>query len=161
MTWFDGLIIAVVLLSAIISFFRGFVREAISLGAWVCGIVFALRYGADLGGVIFGSFLKSPTMQYVLGFIVILLGALIIGMIINIVIRGLMQRRGISFVDGAAGIIFGVARGVLVVSVIILLIESTQLEQQPGFRQSLIAPHFQSVVTWLARHVAHPFKKMA
>ena len=35
MTWVDGVFAAVVLVSALVAFFRGLVREVLSLGAWV------------------------------------------------------------------------------------------------------------------------------
>ncbi|MFC7552839.1 CvpA family protein [Pseudoroseomonas wenyumeiae] len=42
MTWVDGLVLAVLALSALIAYFRGLVREVLGIGAWAGAIAFAL-----------------------------------------------------------------------------------------------------------------------
>ncbi|MEW6038303.1 MAG: CvpA family protein, partial [Pseudomonadota bacterium] len=51
--------------------------------------------------------------------------------------------------DRLAGLVFGLARGVLLVSVLVLLAGFTPLPRDPWWRASLLIPPFQSMALWI------------
>ncbi|MGH8399524.1 MAG: CvpA family protein, partial [Gammaproteobacteria bacterium] len=75
MTWIDYLILGIILVSALVSLFRGFLRETVSLLAWIIGFWLALRFARNLGGL-FG-FVHNPSLRVVIGFIIIFVAVLL------------------------------------------------------------------------------------
>ena len=49
---FDGAVFVILFLSAILSFFRGFIREVLSLGAWIGAAMITLFFAKDLASAI-------------------------------------------------------------------------------------------------------------
>jgi membrane protein required for colicin V production len=149
LNWFDLLILIMVGLSVMISFFRGFVRELVSLMSWILAVILGIRLGNDVGSTLFATFVHSLTLQHILGFIVVLIGILILGLLLNMALRNLIARSGIGFADRFLGVAFGLARGILVVVVMVLLLQTTELEKTPTLTQSQLVP----VVNQLVSHV--------
>lgn len=161
LNWFDAIIIGIMALSIIIGFFRGFIREAISTVAWVAGIIVAVRYASELGQFLFGTVIQSASAQYILSFVMILLLFLIVGMIINAVLRTTFERSGISFVNSLFGVLFGAVRGILVAAVVIILVQTTQLQKSDLFQKSQLAPLFQNLIAWIKGNLSEPLQQMS
>lgn len=148
MHWFDIVLIGIVGLSIIISFFRGFLREAISLVSWALAIFLALKF-AHVVALYIPAFVSSETARYVIAFIGIVLVILVVGMLLNGVVRAFTAAAGIGFFDRLLGLVFGAVRGVLAVAVLLLFIQLSVLKQEPWFLESQLAPKFHPVVMWL------------
>jgi len=120
MTWVDGAVAAVVLVSAAIAFFRGLVREVLSLGAWVGGAAaaffarpFLLPYTEGL--------IDTPWAADAAGAGVVFLVALVVLKLIANVIADRVQYSALGGIDRVLGLLFGAARGaVLLVAAYIL-----------------------------------------
>jgi membrane protein required for colicin V production len=114
MTWVDGAVLAVLAVSAIVAFFRGFVREVLGIGAWV---------GAVLAGFLAEPFLHDSVVGYVqpawLATAVAVGGvALVVLILLKLLIAwlsGRIQRSALGGLDKALGLVFGVARGAFLV----------------------------------------------
>ena len=76
--WLDYTIVGIVVLSTIVSFFRGFIREAISLCIWAIGIVLALKLAPQLEERIH-AVTHWDTLSYVLAFGVVFFSVWLIG----------------------------------------------------------------------------------
>src|SRR3989338_1774982 len=111
---FNGLdyaIIGIVLLSLIISFFRGFLREAISLITWFCAFVAALKFSPIFTQ--WFHFIPHDKTRYVVCAVATFIVVMIIGMLINKLAHALVTTSGLGFFDRILGVVFGVARGLL------------------------------------------------
>lgn len=139
MTAFDFLVIGVVGLSTVFAFWRGFVRVAVSLIAWVVAVVAALYYSSAVGAML-PQFGGGPTARYVEGFALILVGVLIVGALAGWVLARLIRAIGLGFIDRILGALLGIARGVLIVVVGVLLAGLTTLPRQDWWQNSLFAP---------------------
>lgn len=122
MNYLDIIIAIVLIIFAIDGMKNGIIREAFSLAAFLGGIYGAMKL-SDLVGDWLGNIIEvSPEWMSVISFIVVFIAlALIINMIGNL-LANLIDSLNLGFVDKIGGIIFGIAKGFLLVGVIILLL---------------------------------------
>lgn len=147
--WIDYTIIAIIALSVLISVMRGFVREVISLVVWVAAIAVSFifyRYIADL----LVNCIHSDSVRLVVSFVGLFLVTLILGMLINYLIGQLVANTGLSGTDRVLGIIFGIARGILVVVLLMMLVSLTPFAKETSWQDSVLVPHFQPLENWLS-----------
>ncbi len=137
MNWFDLAIVAVVLLSALFAFARGIIREVIALAAWVAGFVAAIAYAGSLAGI-FSSLDMPPVARQALAFVLILVVVLIAGALLARVLAGLIRAIGLGFMDRLLGLVFGVARGLIVVVAFAVVAGVTTLPKQDWWQNSTL-----------------------
>jgi len=144
MNWADFAILTIIGISALISLFRGFVREVLSLVAWVAAFWIAFTFTAR-GADMLVDYLSIPTVRYVVAFVVLLVVSLLVIGIINHLIAKLIDETGLSGTDRMLGIIFGVVRGVAIVGVIVFLAGLTPIPRDPWWHESALMGHFQEL----------------
>lgn len=149
----DYLIPVIIALSAVFSLMRGFIREAISLVGWVVAFWIALRYSNTLAEL-FLSGISVPSLRLIVAFTVLFVLTLMLSAVINHLASHVVQQTGLTGTDRLIGVIFGVVRGALVVSMLVLLAGLTPLPQDPWWRESLMIGHFQNFAGWLQVNVA-------
>ncbi|MCW5773322.1 MAG: CvpA family protein [Rhodospirillaceae bacterium] len=122
MNWFDLAVLGVVLLSGLLAMARGFVKELLSLAGWIVAAIvtfIALPY------------LREPVRQFVKSHTIADIGTGIVIFLVVLVICGLatswLTRRmpggTFGFLDGILGLVFGLARGALLVSIAYVLLQ--------------------------------------
>jgi membrane protein required for colicin V production len=148
LTLADGFIVIVILLSAGISWMRGFVREVLSLVAWIgaffVGFLFSHRVG-DL----FLSYVKTASLRTVLAFVLLFLITFILISLLNFALSFLIRRVGLSSFDRLCGAFLGVLKGVLLIGLLILLLRLTPFTEDTWWKNSLLIPKFEQVEGWL------------
>jgi membrane protein required for colicin V production len=138
-TIFDLVIAAVVFLSLVFGFWRGFVRVVIALAAWVFGVIAALRFSWTVGPML-PEFGETPATRYVIAFAIILVTVLIAGAILGWALARAVRAIGLGFIDRTLGALVGIARGVLIVIVGVLFAGLTALPRQEWWQRSVLAP---------------------
>jgi membrane protein required for colicin V production len=135
-------VIAVVGLSAVFAFTRGFVREALSIVAWV-GAGFITLYGRDYVYVLVEPMVKNPLLSQLISWGGLFIGALIVLTIITGIVARSVRSSALSPIDRTLGFIFGLARGAFIVSLAYLLLDvSVQLNERPGWlKEAKSAPY--------------------
>ena len=155
--WVDYAIIAVIAISALISVIRGFIREALSLITWGLASGLGFLFAKPLGHY-FAATIPHPTLRLAIGFAIIFLGVLILGAIINSIISTLVKKTGLSSTDRLLGIIFGLARGFLVVVILLMLTKLTALDQQNWWYESALIKQFEPLESWLQQRLQRQLK---
>lgn len=148
MIWLDFLIIGIILLSALISLVRGFVREAFSLAVWVLAFWVSWSFFRDLE-VPLRQWIDSPTVRLGIAFAGLMIVTLVIGGLVNYLIIQLVERTGMSGTDRLIGMVFGAARGVLLVAVLVLLAGLTPMPEEGWWLQSSLVGYFEELAFWL------------
>lgn len=148
MAWLDIAIIGVIALSALISLLRGFVREAFSLAIWVLAFWVSWSFFRDLE-VPLRDWIGSPTARLGLAFGALMLATLIVGGLVNFLVIQLVERTGMSGTDRLIGMVFGTARGILLVAVLVLLAGLTPLPGEGWWQQSVLVGYFEELAFWL------------
>jgi membrane protein required for colicin V production len=129
----DLAIITVIALSAIFAFARGFVREVLSIAAWV-GAAAVTRYGfSDIYGMIV-RFVATPLLADLIAGAGLFVISLIALTILTGYVARFVQSSALSPIDRTLGLIFGLARGVVLVSLAYLVVDvSLPQNDRPGW----------------------------
>ena len=118
----DFAIIAVIALSAVFAFARGFVREALSIVAWV-GAAGITLYGFNNVYAITTRFVTTPLLANLIAGA----GLFVISLIILTIITGYLARfadsSALSPINRTLGLVFGLARGIVLVSLAYLVVD--------------------------------------
>jgi membrane protein required for colicin V production len=118
MTWIDGAVLAIIILSAAISAVRGFVREVLGIGAWVGAGIAAVRFfpliQPQIASILPAS-MKSFTIYGAMG--VVFLVVLIVLSLISALIGGFVRESALSSLDHSLGLVFGAVRGAVIICI--------------------------------------------
>jgi membrane protein required for colicin V production len=150
--WIDVVILALIALSAILSLFRGFVREAVALMTWLVALWVAMAFYEDLATIL-SQWIPVPSAQKITAFAVLFICVLLVGAIINFLAGRLVDRTGLTGTDKMLGIFFGVARGGVIVAILVLLAGLTPLPQDPWWQDSQFIGYFQELALWLRNYL--------
>lgn len=126
LTWFDFAALVVLGLSGVMAFARGLIREVFSIIAFIGGAIAGVFF-APMGAPLVESFtpLSGWLAAVVAGLFIFLVVFIVITVIVSTVAKTAHQSTEIGSFDRAAGLAFGILRGVVVVSLLVLLMRQT------------------------------------
>ena len=137
----DYLMIGVLLFSVMLGMFRGFMAEAIAVLAWLGGVWLAWRY-APLLEPLMGGMLDDPPASTWAARVIIVMTVVIFGWIGSALLVYLVRYSGLSLtVDRLLGGMFGVVRGIVVISAFVLLGQFVRLDQTRWWQKSRVLPY--------------------
>ena len=142
--WVDYIIIGIILLSALISLFRGFIKEAFSLLVWIAAFWLSWTFFRDLSQI-FIHWITLPSARLGISFAIIMVATLIVGGLINFLLSELVNHTGLSGTDRFLGMFFGAGRGVLIVAIIVLF----SFPQDQWWQDSQLLSYFEELSVWL------------
>jgi membrane protein required for colicin V production len=148
MSWVDLIIIVIIIISALISLVRGFVKESLSLASWILAGFIALRYFTPLADLL-EPYIESPTIRTGTGFAILFVSSLIVGAIINYMASQAVTKTGLTGTDKSLGVVFGVARGLLIVTLLVLLAGLTPMPSEPWWNDSTMIEFFSDMANWI------------
>ncbi len=140
----DLIIALVILVSVVIGGFRGFVKEAISILTLVVAIWAALRF-APLGGSLIDNWVSSNGVQVWVGRLIVFLAVLLVGGILGWGISKIVQSSALSVSDRVFGMVFGFARGVVVVGLLVMTGQYAGFQYDEWWGSSRLIPYGQQV----------------
>ena len=157
MTSFDYFVLALIASSIILSVLRGFVKELLSILAWVVSFVIAKLYTVELSQVLPDS-IPNESLRYLAAFLILFLATLLIFTLLGLALSQVVKVAGMGWLDRILGGCFGLVRGIFVVTIIVMLCGLTTLPQNPAWRSALLSAPFEAMVgkllPWLPAVVA-------
>jgi membrane protein required for colicin V production len=117
----DIIVISVVAISTIIAFLRGFVREILTIGSWL-GAGLVTLYAFPVLQPKFEQWISSKLAADIVGGIGLFLISLIIFSIISHMIARFVRGSALTAVDRSLGLLFGLVRGAILVSLAYMLL---------------------------------------
>lgn len=145
MALFDYVVLGIVAVSLLIGGWRGVVGEILALAAWVSAFLAARTWAGSTGDIVAAQ-MTEPFARQTTGFITIFVAVLILFALARWLASLLLKAVGLRPLDRLLGVIFGIARGVLIVWVGVLLAGLTALPQQSQWQQAMLAPPFETAV---------------
>ncbi len=131
-TWFDWLVVAIVIASGAFGFFRGFVKEAVSLASWLIAIWLAWRLGSAVEPML-GEWQEVPQLRIWAARAFIFIIIMMIGALLAWSVHKLVSSTGLSRPDRFLGTLFGLARGAIIVGVVVIGLSLSGKDTEPWF----------------------------
>jgi membrane protein required for colicin V production len=147
--WLDWTIVGVIGFSMLISIARGFIREVISLTTWVAAVWISFHYTDNVSALLVGH-VASQMMRMIISVGLLFFATLIAGVFVNVVIGGVMSRSRLSVADRFLGVVFGASRGILMVTLMVMVGSMTMIPQTDWWRGANLLPYFEHSAGWLA-----------
>ena len=126
-TLVDGIVLAVIVISAVLAYARGLVRESLSILGWIVAAVLGFSFAPMVEPLM----REIPVLRDVLGtscelgvlagFAVVFVIALIIVSLFTPLLAGVVQNSALGPIDQGLGFLFGIARGVLLVVIALVV----------------------------------------
>ncbi len=152
----DGVVAGVIVLSAILAYSRGFVREAMAIVGWVGAALLAFVFAPAAQPLIkevpvLGEFLADSCELSMIGaFAAVFAVGLILASLFTPLLSSVVQRSALGGADQGLGFLFGVARGVVLVMVAFLVydraLSGTEVEMIDASRSAKVFATFQDRV---------------
>ena len=146
-TWFDGVLLGIIVLSLFMGMIKGLLREVVSLVSLFLSVFLAFKFAEPLGQ--YFTWWQSASLKYVVAFVVIALVVIIAGILIGIMLKHVAKDIGLGGLDHGLGAIFGFLRGSVISVIIVFLLSNTAVAESHWFKKSLLQTFFHSSVEWL------------
>lgn len=144
----DILIAVALLVSIGVGIFRGFVKEAISIAALLFAIWAALYFGPSVGDLSH-SWLSSEGAQMWFGRILVFAVILSLGGLLGWGISKIIRMSALSGMDRLLGGMFGAARGVLLIAILVIGGQFAGFDSDDWWEESNLIPYLQVVADWI------------
>jgi len=151
MNWIDYTILGVLGLSVLVGLWRGLVSEVLALVIWIAAFWVAWLLGPAVSARL--HMITMPTLRVVAGYALCFVVVLMLGALLRFLVQRLLVSTGLSGTDRLLGMVFGLARGVLLVCVLVFLCQFTEFTREQPWRQSMLLPPFQNATIWLGQQV--------
>ena len=139
MTQVDTLILAVIAISSAFGVWRGFIKEILSLLSWIAALLVSRVYSESLAGIL-ESLIDNPSVRYITAFSVLFVLIIMLGTALNHFMSKLLVVTGLKTLDRLLGAVFGVARGMVIV-LVVLFILNVFVSGSEWWQQSTLIPY--------------------
>ena len=116
----DLAVIAVLLLSALIAFMRGFVHEVLSIGSWV-GAAFGALYGLPLAQPLARKYIPIEWAADAAALVVLFLVLMLVLSLLTNALSKSVKTSAMSGLDRSLGVLFGLARGAIIIAIALMV----------------------------------------
>jgi membrane protein required for colicin V production len=144
MTLFDYTVLTIVGASVVLSVMRGFTRELLALLAWVAAFIVATGASGTVAGWLANS-ISDESLRALTAFVAVFVGTLLLVSIAGLLLSQAVRRAGLGVEDRLLGAVFGLARGLLIVLVAVLLAGLTPLPRQPAWVNAMLSPPLEAL----------------
>lgn len=134
-TIIDGVVALVIVVSALLAYSRGFVRESLAIAGWVVAAIVAFVFADQVQPLVkevpvIGKFLSESCELSMIGaFAAVFAVVLILASLFTPLFSSLVQRSALGGIDQGLGFLFGVARGILLVAIAFFVYETVVTSQ--------------------------------
>jgi membrane protein required for colicin V production len=148
MLWPDIAILIIIAFSSLISLLRGFVREALSLVVWIAAFWVGITFSDVMSNLLI-TWISDELLNKLASFALLFLLTLAVGGVTNYFVGLLIKKTGLSGTDRVVGVLFGLLRGGLVVTVLLLMLGYTTIKESDWWEESIFISHFEPWVEWM------------
>jgi membrane protein required for colicin V production len=142
MNWADWTILIILGLSCLIGLVRGLIKESLSLAVWLAALFIANHFKTPAAQLL-AQHIQTPSLREMAAFGGLFVLTLLVGSLINFVIGQIVKMTGLTGTDRMLGMVFGAARGFLIVMAIIIFLPPViPIDKDSWWHQSVFIPEF-------------------
>lgn len=143
----DIVFIGILVISTLIGLIRGAIREILSLVGLGAAIYLAFKFSDMVSKNYVSKFFEQERISYILSFVLIIIATIFVIALINLFISQLLKASGLSFVNRFFGFLFGIFRGGVICSILVLIIGFVPgVTKEKWWTESALAPFFKQIV---------------
>ncbi len=122
-TIIDGIVAVIIVLSALLAYSRGLVRETLAIAGWVAAAILGFIFAPQVEPLVkevplVGEFISdSCELGMITAFGAVFAVALIVVSLFTPLFSSIVQRSALGGLDQGLGFLFGVVRGILLVAI--------------------------------------------
>jgi membrane protein required for colicin V production len=139
-TSFDYAVMAVIGLSATRGMWRGLLSEAFGLIGWIAALFIAGHFVGVVVPYIPANWPGGALTQWLIAFLLVVAAVLLVSSVLSALLTRITEVTGLRGVDRSLGLLFGLARGAILVVVLVALAGLTELPQKEFWRNALLRP---------------------
>jgi len=109
------------------------------LASWVVALVVANAYGENLAKLL-PDVIPGNVTRLIVAFLALFIGVRLLMMLLSMALEAVIKASGLGLVDHGLGVLFGVARGLVIVLAVVLVCGATAIPQQPLWRDAMLSP---------------------
>ncbi|MBU0987240.1 MAG: CvpA family protein [Proteobacteria bacterium] len=138
--------------------FRGLIKELSSIIGVLGGYYAAYSYYMEVAKLL-SRWISNTAYLNILSFLVIFCGIFFIISILGVVIKYVLNIAFLGWVDRICGAGFGIAKGILIASVILITLTAFLPKNAPIVKNSMLAPYMTLISEKMAKVVSHDMKQ--
>lgn len=146
--WIDGVLLAVVIISVLVGMSRGFAREVMAVVSWVVSLFVAYVFGPKMA-MFLGQWIEHHWVQIGLAYLLLAVGTLIVMGLVSVLLSRLVKASGLGGVDKVMGMMFGIARGILIAFFMVVVARALlPVDGWSAWQSSRVVPRFMAAQGW-------------
>ncbi|NOT84341.1 MAG: CvpA family protein [Methylococcaceae bacterium] len=143
MIWVDYALLGLLTISAIMGLLRGFRVEVYALLIWILGVCVSCIFCSELS-IFLKDFISDPVLKIAVAFLGLLSFTLVVGSLIGYLLGEALVRT--DFLGRLLGVLMGGMRGLVIVSVLVLLAGLTPMPTEAWWHEAQLIFPFQKIV---------------
>jgi len=140
---------------------RGAVREVLAIAGWIAALYVARTYASQLVPLLPPDIPTEP-LKVLAAFIILMLGVLLVASLLSIALSSIIKKIGLNWLNRGVGGLFGLARGLLIVCVLVFLAGLTSLPKDDRWTNAMFSAPLEvlvkSMLPWLPQSVTRHVK---
>lgn len=145
MTSFDYTVLVIIGISIVVSMMRGAVREMLAIAGWIVAIYVAKTYAAQLIPLLPPD-IPTEALKVLAAYIIVFFGVLLVASLLIIALSSLIKKIGLNWLNRGVGAVFGFARGLLIVCVLVFLAGLTSLPKDARWTNAMFSSPLEALV---------------
>ncbi len=158
MNLFDMLAVVILAFCVIRGMFRGLIKEISSIIGVLGGFYAAYTYYVVPAGLL-SRWISDPAHVNIISFLLIFCIVFLIISMLGVVIKYVLNIAFLGWFDRVCGVGFGLLKGILLISVMLIIFTAFLPKNAPLVKDSVLAPHFTLVSEKMARVVSRDMKQ--
>jgi len=152
MNWFDLVLLGILALSVVMGFSRGLAREVLSMLSWVIAFLVSFYFAEELAFRLQYS-IGNELLRWAIAYGGLFLATLIVGALVTFFCSRFISATGLSGTDRLLGVVFGSARGIVIMGLLVFITDFAVLSSQPWWQNSLMVNHLAPLANWFGQWI--------
>ena len=145
MTSFDYTLFVIIGACIIISMMRGAVREMLSIIGWLAALYVAKTYSTQLVPLL-PQDIPTDSLRILAAFLILFLGVLLVVSLLSIALSSVLEKIGLSWLNRFFGALFGFAKGLLIVCILVFLAGLTSIPKDVRWTNAMFSSPLEALV---------------